>query len=267
MERYYSPENELIPLDNLAPQKLNEPFVVHYTSLTTLFKILRNGTIRFNRIDNVNDLEEKDSLIINDNYRRVFIACFSYENSESIPMWRIYTTKETGVRLKIQLNDGYSVDDLIVNDWFEIDADRKLPVLRGISDDGDTPWRVKFDAFRITYVDKKRIPTTLEDKEVGGTFDVPDAFGMEKSTAWKYEKEIRLRAVIRPTTLNHSSLEDIGSLYGHINFNAINKLTITFNPWMEKDDWADILKDFVKKQKIEVPFEYRTSSLYNKIRM
>ena len=61
----YGPENELLVIGKTS---LKLDTITHYTSIPTLFKILRNQNILFNRIDNVNDLTEKESLMKHENY-------------------------------------------------------------------------------------------------------------------------------------------------------------------------------------------------------
>lgn len=61
----YGPKNELLVL---GKPSLKLDTITHYTSIPTLFKILRNQNILFNRIDNVNDLTEKESLMKHENY-------------------------------------------------------------------------------------------------------------------------------------------------------------------------------------------------------
>ena len=48
----------------------------------------------------------------------------------------------------------------------------------------------------------------------------------------------------------NDEIPEVSRLFARINFNAIEKITVVFNPWIDKDDWADIIKEFVSKQKI-----------------
>ena len=110
----YNIEKELVPIGKIfgIKEKIKHRSILHYTSILTALKILRNKRFLFNRIDRVNDLEEKEKLKEYKNYGRTFISCFTYEEKESIPMWKIYTKNDTGVLLKIDFNDGYQLEDL-----------------------------------------------------------------------------------------------------------------------------------------------------------
>ena len=119
---------------------------------------------------------------------------------------------------------------------------------------------------KISYTDK-RIPTCLHVKEENKYYDIPDYFGLEKRTAWKYERELRYRAIIRAAQVNTpAEFEEIGSLFGKINFSAIDKITVVFNPWINKEEWVSVLKAAIKEQKIDTQIDFRNSSLYKKIR-
>lgn len=74
--------------------------IYHYTNIETLALILKNKTIRFNRLDHVDDLEEghiKVSGIKPGLYS--FVSCWTENSEESIPLWRMYTDKGVGVRI------------------------------------------------------------------------------------------------------------------------------------------------------------------------
>jgi hypothetical protein len=245
MEKY-SPENELIPLKKEEPLVLDT--ITHYTSIPVLFKILRNNQILFNRIDNVNDLEEKDNLMKHENYQRVFISCFSTQNNESIPMWRMYTNKDTGIMLKIKFLKGITVDNLFFKDYMSTSDGEKISIIPQRINSSSVG--VQFDTLKIVYTDKMVRSPIMTVDEGKKDYDVPAYFAMEKSSAWRYEKEIRFRAVLREWGFGNDEIPEVSRLFARINFNAIEKITVVFNPWIDKDDWADIIKEFVSKQKI-----------------
>ena len=264
----YSPENELIPMGNWAStESILIKSIAHYTSIPTFLKILQTKCFRFNRIDNVNDLEEKEFLQQNDNYRRTFISCFTDYTRESIPMWKIYTTPETGIMLKIKFSEGHSVDELFEKNTMYANTSTVFPIDSGnVKKLMNSAWRVKLSVGKISYTDK-RIPTCLHVKEENKYYDIPDYFGLEKRTAWKYERELRYRAIIRAAQVNTpAEFEEIGSLFGKINFSAIDKITVVFNPWINKEEWVSVLKAAIKEQKIDTQIDFRNSSLYKKIR-
>ena len=77
--------------------------IYHYTNIETLALILKNKTIRFNRLDQVDDLEEGQSECSGIKIGQyLFVSCWTEDSEESIPLWRMYTDKGVGVRIGIE---------------------------------------------------------------------------------------------------------------------------------------------------------------------
>ena len=79
-------------------------YLYHYTNIESLAMILKNKSIRFNSLCNLDDkLEDK----INDLTtfgRFVFISSWTSIDKEVIPMWNMYTDMKAGVRIKVKKN-------------------------------------------------------------------------------------------------------------------------------------------------------------------
>lgn len=73
----------------------------HYTSLQTLALILKYGTIRFNRLDRVDDVTEAQAYGKYDLSKNLFISCWTDSEVESIPQWHMYTNEMSGVRISL----------------------------------------------------------------------------------------------------------------------------------------------------------------------
>jgi hypothetical protein len=74
----------------------------HYTTLNTLDLILKNKTIRFNSLANVDDLSEP--LYNNKSYGKYFlVSCWTEASQEMLEMWKTYSDDMTGVRIKLDL--------------------------------------------------------------------------------------------------------------------------------------------------------------------
>lgn len=76
----------------------------HYTNLETLALILKNRTIRFNNLADMDDLEEGDTRDLGKVGKYVFISSWTKDELESIPLWNLYTPNATGVRIKLKEN-------------------------------------------------------------------------------------------------------------------------------------------------------------------
>lgn len=90
---------------NQYPIKKEEvpKYLYHYTSLSSLALILETRSIRFNRLDRVNDPREATSDIEHTN-KLVFSSCWTAESQDELSMWRMYSQHKFGVRIKLQSN-------------------------------------------------------------------------------------------------------------------------------------------------------------------
>ena len=73
-----------------------------YTSIDSLALILKNKTIRFKRLDKMDDIEE--AALSNAGIHLggfMFVSCWTYNENESIPLWRMYTPTTRGVRISL----------------------------------------------------------------------------------------------------------------------------------------------------------------------
>ena len=76
----------------------------HYTSIETLALILKHRTIRFNRLDRVDDVSEARFQGEHDVAKYLFVSCWTDVDKEDIPQWHIYSDKATGVRISLPRN-------------------------------------------------------------------------------------------------------------------------------------------------------------------
>lgn len=71
----------------------------HYTTIETLALILNSKKIRFNRLTNVDDIQESKNYGKYDLSRFIYISCWTINDEESIPLWKMYTSDMKGVRI------------------------------------------------------------------------------------------------------------------------------------------------------------------------
>lgn len=79
-------------------------YLYRYTSLENLILTLKYHTIRFNPLDKMDDLQEKKTQDLRNIGRFFYISSWTAEEKEDIPMWKMYTDMQSGVRLKMQKN-------------------------------------------------------------------------------------------------------------------------------------------------------------------
>lgn len=73
----------------------------HYTDMNTLALILKNRTVRFNRLDRVDDVTEGDSFTRLRLEKFFFVSCWTHDPNESLPQWNMYTPDMSGVRITL----------------------------------------------------------------------------------------------------------------------------------------------------------------------
>ena len=73
----------------------------HYTTIESLKAIVKNRTIRFKRLDRVDDMSEETSFVRLKLAPFFFVSSWTSSSEESIPMWDRYGAKMSGVRLSL----------------------------------------------------------------------------------------------------------------------------------------------------------------------
>lgn len=83
-------------------------YLYQYTTMDSVLAILENKTIRFTRLDSLNDLNEGCCGEYAHLKKYVYISSWSADERESIPMWSLYGKKDNildeGVRIKVPTN-------------------------------------------------------------------------------------------------------------------------------------------------------------------
>lgn len=79
-------------------------YLYHYTSIETLALILKTYTFRFNSLDKMDDLQEKEAADIKNVGQFCYISSWTDDITESIPMWKMYSSIDSGVRIRLKKN-------------------------------------------------------------------------------------------------------------------------------------------------------------------
>ena len=218
----------------------------HYTKVEALYKIFANRTIRFSRIDQVNDLMEKVPLQEANVYLGTYIACFNHSEEESIPLWNMYTTRGNGVRIE-----------------FEFKENKIHTAINGIFESSCPYFAMKeFSSFihDIEYSEKNKIEPVFKEGDV--YVDV-QAVAFEKNNIWKYENETRLMMF----TGKRIDGEMPTFIDFQLDFEKIKRIMITFDPWMTEEIKQSIklTTQFYLKEYSHI-LEYKNSDLEGRIR-
>lgn len=80
---------------------MNPSFLYHYTNIESLALILKNKTIRFSPLNKMDDLQEAESSDVHNIGQIIYVSSWTNDDEESIPMWNMYTSLTSGIRLKL----------------------------------------------------------------------------------------------------------------------------------------------------------------------
>lgn len=186
--------------------------IYHYTNLESLALILKNKTIRFNRLDKVDDIEEGNAESLGVRFcKYVFVSCWTENPEESIPLWKMYGGDYGGIRISMEheMFKEYIMSDLDLRGLkSQGSIVTKIPTQDMVSPDyfiipifnydNDLFYRhIKYvddvfqytkDAIRITNIKGNRGDMNMEMKP----------FGYYKNKRWKFQDETRYVLYILP---------------------------------------------------------------------
>lgn len=170
--------------------------IYHYTDIGTLALILHNRTIRFNRLDRVDDPDEFD--FEQDGLHPAgycFVSCWTRNQNESLPQWSMYGHGNHGVRIGLEedMFPLYSYQERTCFVSFEDNLKRSDFVICPNSTSNER------SITDILYVDD---PTNYRHKIIGYTGDTSfvnfNELGVYKSKDWAFQKECRIMMTIIP---------------------------------------------------------------------
>lgn len=184
----------------------------HYTCINTLSLILKHQSIRFNRLDRVDDLSESSSYGEYNLGVFLFVSCWTDSNTESIPLWHMYTDEMRGVRISLE-RDWMYYRPLSPNPKYNLIKQGTLyapvPFERFFNDNYMIlPNLLQRDKIlkRMHYVDdpsaylKDVVDLSAQpDGTTKMTLKEVNDFATYKQKVWSFQKEVRFVLFILPT--------------------------------------------------------------------
>lgn len=186
-------------------------FLYHYTSINTLGFILMNKSFRFNSLKNMDDFDEV-KILNKELGKYCFVSCWTSEEEESIPMWKMYANDLKGVRIKLPIFP------------FEVFKENGKEFIINPKDciqDKYYYWK-PYDRNFLRCVDYKTIEEVERIKNGEIAQKNLDYFGYDlylpgfyKNDYWAFQKEWRYRIMLVPTRERVDDLdsEDIDYTY------------------------------------------------------
>ncbi len=201
----------------MTPQEL-----YHYTSIQTLALILKYQTIRLNRLDLVDDLEEAQTSDYGTLGRFCFVSCWTDNAEESIPLWKMYSNDMQGVRIKLPVFpfvnykyssqrgkwDGYTYTVSTLNEYPDFSSCinrtklEQLGVSTALVGQEKTLTKVIYTNDETLILPKVFTHEETEDK-VNTKIEI-GVLGKYKRTVWAFQDEWRYKLFISPFAFDAS---------------------------------------------------------------
>jgi hypothetical protein len=185
----------------------------HYTDIETLALILKNRTIRFNRLDHVDDITEGEAFSTLRLEKFLFISCWTYNHEESLPQWNMYTNDMAGVRISLPIRM-FDYQSIKIPSKYKDAVQRgtiisPIPFEKIHADNYFIPPMFldeNYFARKVSYVSdfvKRKNDAIKIQTGPNGKFDIdmkdPIGIAALKSPAWKFQKEYRFVLLIFPS--------------------------------------------------------------------
>ena len=190
-------------------------YLYHYTNIDSLALILKHRTIRLNSLDKMDDLQEQMSTDRQNFGKFVFVSSWTSDEDESIPMWRMYTPKGKGIRIKMPINPFVEYQPTIqelgtllhcnVEGAPNVAVPFKMIVPAKDIFNGDfsiANYSVNNQLSEVKYVDDDELlrPTIIHPDGNGGISVDFGKLGIYKNTYWAFQKEWRYRLLFCPAS-------------------------------------------------------------------
>jgi len=190
-------------------------YLHHYTTINTLALILKNRTVRFNRLDHVDDVGESHKYGEYNLSRYLFVSCWTDSDEENIPLWNMYSKNMTGVRLSLPV-DPFDYQPLKPHPLLGGKVTGQLLSFLPIEEIFTNEYMVNTTCMfnkktfikQVEYVDDKRL-TEIRKQAVQTTVDTngkewtqiagPTELAGYKSKKWEFQAEVRYVIMVCPS--------------------------------------------------------------------
>lgn len=181
-----------------------------YTSVYSLALILKNKTIKFSRLDNMDDIEEEAMSSLGVRLGGfMFVSCWTYSEKESIPLWKMYTPSSGGVRITLQKDmfKSFKISKEDIETYHILNESGAefssfIPLSEMFTTDYtilNTFWNDQFFFKKLEYVeDIKSVYDSLMELSNGKMNLKLNNIGSFKHADWSFQEECRFRLIILP---------------------------------------------------------------------
>lgn len=174
----------------------------HYTSRETFQKIVRTQTIRFTRLDQVNDADDGVAKDLPNAATALFVSCWTSQVSESLPMWSLYSGRMDGVRLAFSPDWLSGKYQRTPYSWTRVDKILHVNRRGGFDMGTVEVWGPE----QMSYTDHpSRVPPAVTRRTTQRLAYNIRHLGLIKRKHWSFEREWRYRLSTIPVALSSTS--------------------------------------------------------------
>lgn len=193
---------------------MEKDFLYHYTSIESLAYILKNKTLRFNNLMNVDDPEEAETSDLGKFGRHCLVSCWTDISEDILPMWNMYTPDMKGVRIGMRKNP-FKENIYNTGEYYFLEATKSY-----INYNSDYARKVSIAAqcpllIQVEYTEDESLlkPRVLSQTESGYKI-VLDEIGKYKRECWAFQKEYRYKITTAPWSTDE--IHNVKSTEEHI---------------------------------------------------
>lgn len=229
----------------------------HYTTIDSLANILNSRSIKFNRLDQLDDLTESEEFGSFNPLKYIFSSSFTSDSRENIALWKMYANMERGVRLEFDSTNMFTPTNTDLPQHSLTGDSVPISILTSLkSTDIVNQDFILFFWFstdfqnlgagmhlkKVEYTDniKDIYKSLLKYDQVNKSLECPiREFGFYKSKYWEFQKEVRLLIYTMPNCHNKNDFERIfsndrqletTSLFVPLSNFALDNLQIVLSP-------------------------------------
>ena len=210
-------------------------YLYHYTNVDSLALILKNRSIRLNSLDKMDDRQEQMSCDKQNFGKFVFVSSWTDDAEEQIPMWRMYTPKQHGVRIKLPVNPfvEYQPTAKELSELMNVMTEEKPNTKLGFKlvVQPSAVFNEEFTVLnfvkenilcKVNYTDDNKLlrPTVLNLNEKKFNINLGN-LGAYKNTYWEFQKEWRYKLMIIPIS-SSKMMKDYINEMGMLQFKTIH---------------------------------------------
>lgn len=190
-------------------------YLYHYTNINTLKLILKNKTIRFKSLDQMDDLQEQEAGDLKNIGQFCYISSWTDATKEIIPMWDKYASLTAGIRIGLKANpfklyksNAHEILKYLTTSGGEFTFPEYSYIdIADMLSKGFLSRDFCIDTLlhQVEYTDDKNLlyPKLYKENPNTNTFSLfPPKLGIHKNTYWDFQKEWRYRFFAIPIDSN-----------------------------------------------------------------